>query len=206
MHIEIHASEDYARVSKEFVGLLEKLKVFISSTMEDLKEERKALAEAINKNRFWKPVYAESFVARKESPREVCLEEVRRSHIYIGIFKNKYGYVPQNDNPQGYSAVALEYYEAIKNQLPIFIFIYKDNSKRESKLIEFLNEITDFDKGHWRIEYYAIDQLVKFVLDAINREVTMEYIKSINAKRRAKIIEIYNLPYFERFKESLKNE
>ena len=62
--------------------------MFISSTMEDLKEERMELAKAIDKNRFWKAVYAETFVARSKSPREVCLEEVRESHIYIGIFKN----------------------------------------------------------------------------------------------------------------------
>mgnify|MGYP000507014170 CR=1 FL=1 len=57
---------------------MEKLRIFISSTMEDLREERIAVVNAINRNRTWEPVYAESFVARSESPREVCLEEVKK--------------------------------------------------------------------------------------------------------------------------------
>lgn len=55
--------------------------------MQDLQNERKAVADAINGNIVWEAVYAKSFVARSESPRGVCLEEVRNSHIYIGIFK-----------------------------------------------------------------------------------------------------------------------
>jgi len=183
---------------------MEKLRVFISSTMDDLQEERMAVADAINKNIFWEAVYAESFTARAESPREVCLEEVRRSHIYIGIFKDQYGYIPSNDNPQGCSVVVLEYNEAKNNQLPILIFVDKNGSKRESRLIEFLRDITDFDKGHWRKEYSTIDELIQFTLEAIRSEITRRYVEIVNARRKTEIREIYKLPYFKRFKERLK--
>lgn len=183
---------------------MEKLQVFISSTMDDLQEERMAVADAINENRFWEAVYAESFTARTESPREVCLEEVRRSHVYIGIFKDRYGYIPSNDNPQECSVVVLEYNEARNNQLPIFIFVDKNGSKRESRLIEFLRNITDFDKGHWRKEYSTTDELVLFTLEAIERKITKEYVKIVNTRRKTKIREIYKLPYFKRLKERLR--
>ncbi len=183
---------------------MEKLRVFISSTMDDLPEERMAIADAINENIFWESIYAESFVARSESPREVCLEEVRRSHIYIGIFKDRYGYIPSDNNPQGCSVVVLEYNEAKNNQLPIFIFVDKNGSKRESKLVEFLKVITDFEKGHWRKEYSTTDEFVQFALEAINREITKRYVETINAKRKTKIREIYKLPYFKRLKERLR--
>jgi len=183
---------------------MEKLRVFISSTMDDLQEERMAVVCAINKNIFWEAKYAESFTARTESPREVCLEEVRDSHIYIGIFKDRYGYVPSGNNSQGWSAVVLEYSEAKKNQLPIFIFIDKNDSKRENKLIEFLKEITDFDRGHWRKEYSTIEELIQFVLDAINHDITKRYVETVTTKRKTEIRKIYELPYFKRVKERLK--
>jgi len=183
---------------------MEKLRVFISSTMDDLQEERMTVADAINKNRFWESVYAESFVARSESPKEICFEEVRRSHIYIGIFKNRYGYIPSDNNPQGYSVVVLEYNEAKNNQLPIFIFVDMNGSERENKLTEFLKNITDFDKGHWRKEYSTTNELVQFALEAIDREITKVYVETVNAKRKTEIREIYKLPYFARLKERLR--
>ena len=183
---------------------MEKLQVFISSTMDDLQKERMAVADAINKKNFWEAKYAESFTARAESPREVCLEEVRNSDIYIGIFKDRYGYIPSENNPQGCSAVALEYYEAKKKPIPIFIFIDKNDSKRESKLLEFIKVITDFDNGHWRKEYSTTDELVQFTIEAINCEITTGYLETINAKRKTKIREIYKLPYFEKFKEDIR--
>lgn len=183
---------------------MEKIRVFISSTMDDLLEERMAVAGAINKNRFWESIYAESFEARSESPREVCLKEVRRSHIYVGIFKDRYGYIPSNDNPQGCSIVVLEYNEAKDYQLPTLIFVDKNGSKRESKLIEFLRDITDFNKGHWRKEYSTTDELVHFTLEAINHEVTKIYVETINTKRKNEIREIYKLLYFKKLKERLR--
>ena len=183
---------------------MEKLRVFISSTMDDLQEERMAVADAINENIFWESVYAESFTARSESPREVCLEKVRMSNIYVGIFKDRYGYIPSENNPQGHSAVVLEYYEAKNNQIPIFIFIDKNNSKRETKLIEFIEVIKNFDIGHWRKEYSTTDELVRSTLEAVNREVTKIYVETINTKRKNEIREIYKLPYFKELKERLR--
>ena len=183
---------------------MQKLRVFISSTMDDLKEERIAIADAINKNHSWESVDAESFVARSESPRDVCLEEVRKSHIYIGVFKDWHGYIPEDNNEGKFSVVELEYNEANKNQLQIFIFIYKNARNRESKLVDFLTKISDFNTGHWRKEYSTIEELVRFVLEAIGREITRGYIETIDTKRKSETRAIYELPYFERLKTRLK--
>lgn len=168
--------------------------------MEDLKDERVALVKAINQNRFWEAVYAESFVARSESPREVCLDEVRKSHVYIGIFKSRYGYIPENknNNPRGVSVVVLEYEEAKRNQIQIIILICKNASNREPHLEEFLRKLTDFDSGHWRKEYETIDELVQFALESINYELTKAAVEKIESKRKEQINSIYNLPFFKR--------
>ena len=172
--------------------------------MEDLKDEKIALVKAINQNRFWEAVYAESFVARSESPREACLDEVRKSHVYIGIFKNRYGYIPENNNPQGVSAVILEYEEAKNNQLPIIILICKNASKKEPQLEKFLKELTDFDRGHWRKEYSTVDEFVQLAIESINYELTKATVEKIETKRKEQIKSIYNLPYFKRVIEKFQ--
>ncbi len=184
---------------------MHKLKVFISSTMDDMVEERKALVHAINTNRFWESVHAESFVARSESPREVCIEEVRKSHIYIGIFKKKYGYIPKENNPNHFSVTVIEYNEAKKNAIPIFIFIAKNTDNVEEKLQEFLIQLTDFDHGFLVSKYTTAEDLVNSVLDSINYEVTKSYIENANQKRSQLGKDLYKLPYFKRFQERLKN-
>ena len=172
--------------------------------MDDLQEERMAVADAINKNIFWEAIYAESFEARSESPREVCLEKVRKSNIYVGIFKDRYGYISSINNPKGCSAVVLEYNEAKDNQLSRLIFVDKNDNKRESKLIEFLRDIADFDTGHWRKEYSTTDELVQFTIEAIMSEVTRRYVEKINTKRKNETREIYKLPYLKELKERLR--
>lgn len=185
---------------------MQKLRVFISSTMEDMQEERNAVANAIDRYFFWESVYAESFVARSKSPREVCLEEVRRSHIYVGIYKNRYGYIPSENNPKRRSVTVLEYYEAKKNELPILIFVSKNAGDIEKELHEFLAQLTDFDEGHWNKKYSTIEDLVESVLNAISYEVTRGYIEMINYKRKQHIKEIYELPYFKMLKERFMND
>lgn len=173
--------------------------------MEELREERRALVNTINENKFWEPIYAESFTARSESPREVCLEEVRKSHIYIGIFKDCYGHVPHNNNPEKVPATVLEYREAKKYKLQILIFIYKDATNRDRRLTKFLKDIGDFDKGHWRKEYSNIEELVRFILDALNRGTTESHIKMLKIKQEKEAQEIYSFPYFKRVKERIND-
>lgn len=173
--------------------------------MKDLEEERTAVAKAIIKRRDFETVRAESFSARSESPEEVCLKEVRDSYIYIGIFKNRYGDIPKNNNPSGYSVTELEYQEAKKNDLPILIFIYKNSTNREKKLIEFLKKIKDFGTGHWCKEYSTTDELVNLVLESIDSELVRKYIETNKCKREKKIKDLYELPYFKKLeKEILK--
>jgi hypothetical protein len=80
--------------------------IFLSSTMEDLQKERDATTEVVNTLRQV-PIRAEYFVARRENPVEVCINEATKCSVYIGIFKEKYGFVPGTDNPYGLSVTAL---------------------------------------------------------------------------------------------------
>jgi hypothetical protein len=84
------------------------LQVFISSTM-DLKKERKAIAEVLYQVRAV-PIKMELFTARSETPEQVCLQEVSKADIYIGIFAERYGFVPTAQNPTGKRYTNLYFY------------------------------------------------------------------------------------------------
>jgi len=171
---------------------MNKKRVFISSTMKDLKEEREAVAAAIDSFSSLESVWAEPITARNETPREVCLGLVRDCDIYVGIFKSKYGYVPEENNPEKNSVVVLEYKEAKKNGIPILIFIYGHAVKRERALERFLIEITDFNRGHWRNEYFNIVDLTRKVIDAIVTTISQGYTTDRENKKKS----VYDLPFF----------
>jgi len=127
------------------------LKVFVSSTKEDLKEERKAARNAIldlftNLNLLFKPVMFEyEFGSHPSSPKQTSLEYVRDSDIFIGIFNERYGsFFPK----EGLSITEREYMEAKKFGKYTLIYVKEiEENKREEKLRDFLKKIGDIEKG-----------------------------------------------------------
>jgi len=66
------------------------VRVFVNSTWEDLRPERQAVEDALD--RLGETyVGMENFGSRPETTREVSLAEVDRSDIYVGIFAHRYG-------------------------------------------------------------------------------------------------------------------
>lgn len=93
------------------------LPVFLSSTWEDLKPERQAVEEALQKLRRTKMVGMESFGSRGEDTRQASLDEVDRSAVYVGIFGGRYGS----------GITEAEYRRARERELPCFIY-FKDEA------------------------------------------------------------------------------
>lgn len=145
--------------------MISHLRVFISSTM-DLKSERDAVTDVINQLEQI-PVRMEFFTARSQSPEEVCLEEVSKCDLYVGIFGKKYGFVPGEDNPRQISATALEFEKARELKIPTFVFIQKDPAERDSELASFLDQISSFKRGVFRKTFGSIDELKYWVLASI---------------------------------------
>ena len=107
-------------------------KIYISSTFNDLQDQRRATREAVLKMGH-QPVAMESYVAEEHRPLEVCLRDVRASDGYIGIFAWRYGYIPEN---QEKSITHLEYEEAGKQRIPRLIFMLKDDAPWSPKLMD----------------------------------------------------------------------
>jgi tetratricopeptide (TPR) repeat protein len=67
------------------------IQIFISSTWLDLQPEREAVEAALRRMRETKFVGMEYFGSRDETTQYASLDEVNRSHLYIGIFAGRYG-------------------------------------------------------------------------------------------------------------------
>lgn len=101
--------------------------IYISSTYEDLKPFRSAVASYLR--RLNKQVICmEDYVASDTRPIAKCLQDVARSDAYVGIFAHRYGYIPEKDNPDSLSITELEYRQALKSAKPALIFLLSDDA------------------------------------------------------------------------------
>ena len=97
-------------------------RVFVSSTLIDLKEHRDAALAAIRQLGA-QDIAMESFGARDERPKEECLRLIRESDFFVGIYAHRYGHVPDGDEK---SITEAEYDEASHVGLPRLIYIVDD--------------------------------------------------------------------------------
>ena len=114
-------------------------RVFISSAMADTADERRAVADAV-RDVGATPVWFEDFGGREADAEAAYTEEVDRSHIYLGIFKEQYG----RQLPSGYSATQTEYLRATERGLRISLWSATDAPGREGHLVRFLRDVEGF--------------------------------------------------------------
>ena len=107
------------------------MRVFLSSTYEDLVEHRRLAAEALERL-GQQTGRMEVFGARSEEPRDACLREIEQSDLFVGIYAHRYGFVPSGSN---LSITQLEFRHA-KGRKPIFCFIVVENHPWPPSMIE----------------------------------------------------------------------
>jgi uncharacterized protein DUF4062 len=100
-------------------------KVYLSSTYQDLIEHRASALNALRKMGLW-VVNMEDYPASDERPLKKCLDDVARSDLYVGVFAHRFGYVPEEDNPDGYSITELEWRKAVELNKPRLVFMTPD--------------------------------------------------------------------------------
>lgn len=120
-------------------------KIFVSSTIDDLEEERAAVDQEIEATEIFAPIQVERLPASDETSRSVCLREVGEADAIVLILKDRYGFVPKS-SIENLSVTHLEYREAKRLNKPVFAFIL-DGIQPEPKLASFIQEVSDFDEG-----------------------------------------------------------
>lgn len=109
-----------------------KYQVFVSSTYEDLKEERAAVITALLKAGYI-PTGMEYFTATSKTQWEVIEGIIPQCDYYIVIVAGKYG---STEPISGISYTEKEYDLALKSKVPAIGFLYKDIDNLEYKLVE----------------------------------------------------------------------
>ncbi|WMJ09914.1 SUMF1/EgtB/PvdO family nonheme iron enzyme [Nitrosomonas sp. sh817] len=96
------------------------MRVYLSSTLNDLFPERQAVKEVLG----GECVVVESYTADERSVRDSCLADVAGCELYIGIIGRRYGHIPDGEN---LSITELEYHQAVACNIPTLVFIKDDD-------------------------------------------------------------------------------
>lgn len=98
--------------------------VMVSSTSLDLPDHRKAVIDWIWRRRMF-PLAMEAGTATTQDAIDFSLKLVNDAEIYVGVFANRYGHIPDDPvkNPDRLSVTELEYRRAIERNIPILGFV-----------------------------------------------------------------------------------
>ena len=106
-----------------------KFSIFISSTYEDLKEERQALVGVALENNFI-PVGMEQFHAAPTSQWNVITKMIDECDFYLLVIGGRYGSI---DEEAGISYTEKEYNYAKDKRLPVLVLIKEPSAIVESE-------------------------------------------------------------------------
>ncbi len=90
-------------------------KVYVSSTIADLRQERQAVMDWLVAAGH-QPGH--SYVPSSDTVRGSCLEDVDNCELYVLIVGHWYGFQPAQDNPEGLSITQLEFRRAGQSGIP----------------------------------------------------------------------------------------
>ena len=137
-------------------------KVFVSSTIEDLPNERYTAYNTILKAGAF-PVMSEMTIgAQNADSLTTCLNKIKESDIYILILGGRYGWQPNGKE----SITEIEFQTARECNLPIFVF--NTTYPKEELQKEFQKRIEDF---RFRKTITNVHELEKEITKVLNEEV-----------------------------------
>jgi Domain of unknown function (DUF4062) len=114
----------------------QRLRVFVSSTLQELAAERRAVQDAVTRLRLV-PVMFE-LGARSHPPREVYRAYLAQSQVFVAVYWQSYGWVAPGEQVSG-----LEDEYRLSAGLPRLIYIKSPAPDRDPRLTQMLAGITD---------------------------------------------------------------
>lgn len=196
------ATADAERWASKGHVLMDRIRVFVSSTESDLKAERDSV-EAVVAELGYDCLRAETHTAPGVSPEQACRDMARSCDIYVGIFGGRYGFsVPR----LGCSATEMEYREArVSGPGKILVYV-KSVGDIEDEQRRFLAEVQDFSSGYFRHERFGDATQLKEQLrqdlvawtsrrirDAVAREIEVKALRD-KVAHLSRVMELYGIP------------
>ena len=116
----------------------QRVRVFVSSTLQELADERGAVRDAVKALRLV-PVMFE-LGARPHPPRQVYRSYLAQSQVFVGVYWQNYGWVAPGEEMSG-----LEDEYRLSAGMPRLIYVKSPAPSREPRLAEMLARIKDDD-------------------------------------------------------------
>jgi Domain of unknown function (DUF4062) len=139
-------------------------RIFVSSVIRGFERERAAARAAIE-SLSMRPVMSEDFGARPYSSEVACLEEVRTSDVYLGIFGARHGYATS----AGISVTEAEFNEARRTGRIILCFV--QDTERETAQEEFIRRVKLYAEGYLVATFKTAGELTLKIVKALNDHV-----------------------------------
>lgn len=155
-----------------------KYQIFISSTYEDLKEERKKVQDTIL-SMYQFPIGMEMFSAADEEQWEIIKETIDSSDYYILIIGHKYGSIIKEGEYAGISYTQKEFRYALEQKIPVLAFLIdnsvaitpekmEENTDKKEKLKQFIEEIKSGRAVQW---WTSKEDLANKVMNSLNKQI-----------------------------------
>ncbi len=127
---------------------IDKIRIFVSSTLQECKEEREVAKRAVISLNH-DPVMFEAAGARPHPPRSVYLRGLENAHIFVGIYREQYGFIAEGMSVSGLED---EFRYATARGLPPLLYVKRDCTRTE-RLEALVTEMKgpDFTIGHYQI-------------------------------------------------------
>ncbi|HEY8281244.1 MAG TPA: DUF4062 domain-containing protein, partial [Leifsonia sp.] len=136
----------------------QRLRIFVSSTLQELAPERRVTRTAIERLHL-APVMFE-LGARPHPPRELYRAYLEQSDVFIGLYWEKYGWVAPDEQVSGLE----DEYNLCPPDLPRLLYFKSPASDREPRLTELLNRIRDDDRAAYKY-FESAKELARLVED-----------------------------------------
>ncbi len=135
----------------------QRLRVFVSSTLGELADERLAVRRAIETLRLT-PVMFE-LGARPYPPRALYRSYLEQSHVFLGIYWQSYGWVAPDEDVSG-----LEDEYRLSEEHPRLVYVRLPAKERQERLDLLLKRIETDDQATYR-PFSSPDELEQLVQD-----------------------------------------
>ncbi|WP_165759591.1 DUF4062 domain-containing protein [Rathayibacter oskolensis] len=130
--------------------------MFVSSTLRELAEERRAVRAAVERMRL-APVMFE-LGARPHPPRDLYRAYLQRSEIFLGVYGHRYGWVAPDETVSGLE----DEYNLAPATMPRLIYIKETGEPPEARLVALLQRIRNDDRASYK-SFETVDELRELV-------------------------------------------
>ncbi|MGH1523462.1 DUF4062 domain-containing protein [Leifsonia sp. L25] len=121
----------------------QRLRIFVSSTLQELAAERRAARTAIERLHL-APVMFE-LGARPHPPRELYRSYLQQSDVFLGLYWERYGWVAPDEQVSGLE----DEYNLCPDDVPRLLYV-KASDHRDERLSGLLNRIRDDDRAAYK--------------------------------------------------------